>query len=180
MQSTCWTLRLTLNGYYYFIYKKVWILGGWGVSETALLRVYQAIDRIDWKCDIVLAYNRAHHPHPDFLRFFSDRQRIQMPFPLLDRYAIDVSMALKMEIKYVLRILPPKMRNQMITIFYFNLSSVYLMTSMSKVWNNATPHSSLKPGRTSTSPHCKTCLKRSFTCPPLEFFSNPTINLWPG
>ncbi|KAI9560838.1 hypothetical protein GHT06_011791 [Daphnia sinensis] len=78
--------------------QKVWILGGWSVNETALLRVYQAIDRIDWKCDIVLAYNRAHHPHPDFLRFFNDRQRMKMPFPLLDRYAIDVSMALEMEI----------------------------------------------------------------------------------
>jgi hypothetical protein len=71
------------------------------VNESTLLRVYKAIDTIDWKCDIVLAYNRAHQPHPDLLKFFNDRNRIKMPFPLLDRYGIDVSQALEMEIEYV-------------------------------------------------------------------------------
>ena len=83
------------------LFKKVWILGGWSLNESALLRVYKAIDRIDWKYDIVLAYNRAHQPHPDLLQFFNDRQRIKMSFPLLDRYGIDVSQALELNIEYV-------------------------------------------------------------------------------
>lgn len=78
----------------------MWILGGWSTNVDDLCQVYRAIDRIDWKRDIVLAYNQSHQPHPDILEFFSERNRMKMPFPLVDHYVIDVADALNMEIRY--------------------------------------------------------------------------------
>ena len=75
-------------------------MGGWCNSESWLLRVYEGIERIDWKRDIVLPYNAGHQPHPDILQFFNDRHRIKMPFPLVDRFFIDVQDALNMQIEY--------------------------------------------------------------------------------
>lgn len=77
----------------------MWIIGGWYKNERSLLRVYEKIDKIDWKRDIVLPYNAGHKPHPDILQFYGDRHRKQMPFPLLDRFFIDVSEALNLQIE---------------------------------------------------------------------------------
>ena len=76
-------------------------MGGWSVNENELIRVYESIDRINWHQDIVMAYNAAYQPHPEILQFFNDLQRVPMPFPLVDRYVIDIPDALEMEIKLI-------------------------------------------------------------------------------
>lgn len=78
-------------------------MGGWSISDSKLVRVYEAIDRVDWKRDITLAYNRNYQPHPEILRFFNDRQRIKLPFPLIDRYVIDMPDALNLQVRYEFR-----------------------------------------------------------------------------
>ncbi len=69
----------------------------WSIDENALLRVYEAID-IDWKRDLVFAFNKHHNPHEKILKFLEDRDRLaEHCVYSAGRYVLDISEAMKLK-----------------------------------------------------------------------------------
>lgn len=70
----------------------------WSIDENALLRVYEAIDNIDWKRDLVLAFNKHHNPHEKILKFLEDRDHLaEHRVYSAGRYVLDISEAMKLQ-----------------------------------------------------------------------------------
>ncbi|XP_046462012.1 uncharacterized protein LOC124208287 isoform X2 [Daphnia pulex] len=77
--------------------QKIWNLAEWSIDENALLRVYEAID-IDWKRDLVFAFNKHHNPHEKILKFLKDRDRLaEHRIYSAGRYVLDIPEALKLQ-----------------------------------------------------------------------------------
>ncbi|XP_057372910.1 uncharacterized protein LOC130693735 [Daphnia carinata] len=77
----------------------IWIVSGWSINESALLRLYSAIDVINWDSDVVFAFNKYYKPHDDILKYFQDRDRLT-GYRLFSagRYILDIEVALKLQI----------------------------------------------------------------------------------
>ena len=70
----------------------------WSVDEDALLNVYEAIDVIDWRRDVVFSFNKHDNPHEKIVKFFEDRGRLAgHRIYSAGRYVLDTSDALKLE-----------------------------------------------------------------------------------
>ncbi|KZS02951.1 uncharacterized protein LOC116924337 isoform X2 [Daphnia magna] len=77
----------------------IWIVSGWSINESALLRLYSAIDVINWDKDAVFAFNKCYNPHEDILKFFRDRNRLEgHRLYSAGRYVFDIEKALKLQI----------------------------------------------------------------------------------
>ena len=75
-------------------------MAGWGVDESAILRLYEAIDVIDWERDVVFAFNKHCTTHEDIRNFFGDRNRIgEHTMYSAGRYVLDIPTALSLQLK---------------------------------------------------------------------------------
>lgn len=78
------------------------MLTDWCKNETEMVRVYGALKAIDWNKDSVIVMgSKSHDPHPEVLRFLEERNvsKERYNFTSVNRYHIDSSEALKLEIK---------------------------------------------------------------------------------
>lgn len=78
----------------------MWNVAGWGTDESALLRLYEAIDVIDWKRDVVFSFNKHRNTHEDILKYFEDRDRLEEHHVYsAGRYVLDIPTALSFQLK---------------------------------------------------------------------------------